>query len=188
MNATNLNYTHKYNPNGPAGYFLTFHTYGTWFHGDKRGSTGRKGHNIPGTPMKSPDPALMKLQKTRLKQPPVTFNISQRKSINSTIKQVAAYNNWMLHALNVRTEHVHVVITASKLPEPIMNSLKSWCTRRMREKGLWDGKHSPWSRHGSARYLWNEKEIRNACNYVLFGQVKEPLPNGRGSACRGSAY
>ena len=171
MNATNPDYTHKYNPNGPAGYFITFSTYGTRLHGDPRGSIDRKGHNIPGTPMVPADPALVKRGTSRLKQPPVTFNNSQRTSIDYTIKQAIAYNNWVLHALNVRTEHVHVVLTASKLPEAIMNSLKAWCTRRMRERGLWNSDYSPWSRHGSTRYLWNEKDIRDACRYVLYGQT-----------------
>ncbi len=116
MNTKNYNNTHKYNPIGPAAYFLTFHTYGTWFHGDERGSIDRKKHNIPGTPILSPDPALVKLERTRLKQPPVTFTPSQRKSINSTIHEVITYKNWILHAINVRTEHVHVVITALKSP------------------------------------------------------------------------
>jgi hypothetical protein len=39
MNATNINYKHEYNPVGPTAYFITFHTYGTWLHGDERGST-----------------------------------------------------------------------------------------------------------------------------------------------------
>jgi REP element-mobilizing transposase RayT len=105
-----------------------------------------------------------------IKYPPVTFTYSQRNSINSTICEVTSHYKWILHALNVRIEHVHVVITAMKLPEQILNSLKSWCTRRMREDGLWRNKFSPWSRHGSTRYLWNEKEINDACKYVLYGQ------------------
>jgi len=182
MNATNLQYTHKYNPMGPAGYLLTFRTYGTWLHGDERGSTDRKGHNIPGTPVISPDQALVEMEKRKLKQPPVTFTISQRKSVDQTIHEVCAHNKWILHAVNPRTQHVHAVITALKSPESVMNSLKSWCTRKMRENRLWNNEHSPWSRHGSTRYLWNEKDIHDAGVYVLYRQEENHRPNGRGTA------
>jgi len=170
MNATNPDYKHPYNPAGPAGYLLTFHTYGTWLHGDDRGSIDRKSNNIPGTPMLPTDQVRVYKERGRLKQPPVTFNSSQCISIDSTIKDVIAYNKWILHAVNVRTEHLHLVVTAIKSPEVVVNSLKSWCTRRMREQGLWEKELSPWSRHGSTRYLWNEVEIAEACRYVLYGQ------------------
>jgi hypothetical protein len=40
----------------PLAYFITFHTYGTWIHGDDRGSVDRH-HNLYGTPMLPPDPS-----------------------------------------------------------------------------------------------------------------------------------
>jgi REP element-mobilizing transposase RayT len=170
MNATNPSSRHNYNPIGPAAYFLTFHTYGTWLHGDERGSIDRKGDNIPGSPIIPTDPSRVKFEKSLLKQPPVTFTPSQRRFIDSTIRNVCDFNNWILHAVNVRTQHIHVVITAQKSPESIVNSFKSWCTRKMRENGLWKNEHSPWSRHGSTRYLWNEKAVDDASEYVLYRQ------------------
>lgn len=160
---------------GPAGYFLTIHSYGTWLHGDERGSIDRKNHNVPGTPMVAANAECKKMERKLLKQPPVQFKKSQRILINRTISEVASYNKWYLHAINVRIEHVHVVVTASKSPESVMNSFKSWATRRMREAGLWINTLSPWARHGSTRYLWYEKEIYEACRYVLDGQnIKTP--------------
>jgi REP element-mobilizing transposase RayT len=181
MNVTNLQYKHKFNIVGPAGYMLTFHSYGTWLHGDQRGAIDRKGHNVPGTPMLPSNTALMKSEKSLLKQPPVKFTLSQRKSIDHTIREVIAWNKWSLHAINVRTEHIHLIVSTSISPESVMNSLKSWCTRRMRENLLWIREYSPWSRHGSTRYLWDEKEIHDACLYVLYNQDERPLPDGRGT-------
>ena len=110
------------------GYLITFNTYGTWLHGDERGSVDRHGNNIPGTSVIPPNQKLLKLKKTKLKQPPVTLTDAQRKSIKVTIQEVIKHNNWKLHALNALTEHIHIVLTAPKPPDPIMNSLKSWCT------------------------------------------------------------
>lgn len=166
MTATITHFTHKFNPSGPVGYFITFRTYGTWLHGNDKGSID-KSHNIPGTPIVSPDADLVNSKSFRQKYPSVTLTFSQRKSIGSIINGVSAYNKWKLHALSVRTEHIHVVISALKTPEEVMDSLKSWCTRRMREQGLWMYDYSPWSFHGSTRYLWNDKELRRVCNYVL---------------------
>ncbi|HEX9659180.1 MAG TPA: hypothetical protein VGA18_02730, partial [Rhodothermales bacterium] len=36
-------------PTAPLAYLITFTTYGTWLHGDERGSVD-PGHSIPGTP------------------------------------------------------------------------------------------------------------------------------------------
>jgi len=170
MTAKSKNHSHAYNPSGPIAYFITFHTYGTWLHGDRRGSIDRKGWNVPGTPMVTPDPMREQEERVLRNYPPVTFNKHQRKAIDEAIRNVIAYKNWTLHALNPRTEHVHVVVTALKRPELIMNSLKSWCTRRMREAGLWTRENSPWSRHGSTRYLWDEQDLANVCDYVNYGQ------------------
>jgi hypothetical protein len=42
-----------------------------------------------------------------------------------------------LHALNVRTNHVHTVVTASRKPEQVLNGLKANATRQLRNEGLW---------------------------------------------------
>ncbi len=169
MNSRNPYSPHKYSSGDPVAYFLTFRTYGTWLHGDLRGSTSRK-KDQTGSKKVAPDPLLMQIEFSKLKQKPVTFTYIQRKLVDTTIRDVSDYNNWVLHALNVRTQHVHVVITAQKPPEQVENSLKSWCTRRMRENGLWDSEYSPWSRHGSSRYICDEAGLQRVCRYVTDGQ------------------
>jgi len=76
----------------------------------------------------------------------------------------------VLHALNARTNHVHVVVSADRSPERVMNALKSWSTRRMVETGCLPSGIKPWTRHGSTRYLWKDSDLRDACRYVLEGQ------------------
>ena len=56
-------------PDRPLAYFLTFTTYGTWLHGDGRGSVDRE-HNQPGEPWPEPDPARREGSAARLAQPP----------------------------------------------------------------------------------------------------------------------
>jgi hypothetical protein len=72
-----------------------------------------------------------------------------------------------LLARNVRNNHIHVVVTAYKKPELVLNALKANATRQLRQEGLWRHTFSPWAFKGSKRRLWNEKSVQRAIDYVL---------------------
>ena len=169
-----MNNQKTFNSIGPMAYFLTFHTYGSWFHGEEQGSVNRKLLNIPGTPFIKSNEELANNERNSCKQSPVILNWKQRKLIEQTISDVCGYNRWILHAVNARMEHVHVVLTAIKQPDAVMNSLKAWCTRKLRENQLLSDKIKPWSRHGSTRYLWEENALHDVCRYVSEFQDDKP--------------
>ncbi len=54
----------------PLGYHITFRCYGTWLHGDERGSVDRF-HNRYGSPLISPNRPWKRYNKLALKRPPV---------------------------------------------------------------------------------------------------------------------
>jgi REP element-mobilizing transposase RayT len=56
--------------------------------------------------------------------------------IAQAIRDVCHHNEWMLQALNVRTDHVHIVLSREAPPEKAINFLKAWSTRRLREAGV----------------------------------------------------
>ncbi len=58
-------------------------------------------------------------------------------------------------------------------PEPILEAFKSYSTRALRETGLLDKRIKPWARHGSTIYLWKERDVEKAVEYVLLGQDNE---------------
>lgn len=159
---------------GPLAYFISFRCYGTWLHGDERGSTDRH-HNIVGTPFLVPDETRLEREAARLTHPPVEIGPQWRAVVDGTVREVCRYRGWGLHAVSVRSNHVHVVVTSPLPPEPVMNDLKAYSTRRLVEAGLLTRGIRPWSRHGSTRYLWTEAEVNTACRYVLEGQ-DGPLP------------
>ena len=105
-----------------------------------------------------------------MKQRPVFLGPSQRAVIERTIREVVEHRGWTLHAVNVRTNHVHVVVTAAKEPERVMNDFKAYATRRLAEAGLLPTKAKVWSRHGSTLYLWTEPALLEKCRYVREGQ------------------
>lgn len=158
----------------PIAYLITCRTYGTWLAGDERGSID-KYHNTYGGLRAVGSQARQTIQASRLKSESFLLNAKARAVVESAIKEVCAFRNWALIALAVRTNHIHVVIAGHSLSGKMLNDLKSYSTRRLREAALWNYAHSPWVDKGSKRFLWTEAHLGAAANYVLNGQGG-PLP------------
>src|SRR6185369_4463955 len=99
----------------PLGYLITFRCYGTWLHGDERGSIDRF-HNRYNSPYISPNEQWHSHIINQITETgPVTLNAEQRENVESAIREVCDYRRWTLHAVNVRTNHVHVVTSVGRL-------------------------------------------------------------------------
>lgn len=157
----------------PMAYLITFRCYGTWLHGDERGSMDRKFHNRYRSPMITPDPNLIASRERLLKSPPFLLGPREREIVEAAIKETCHFRGYLLHAHNIRTEHAHAVIGNSGKPERIMSALKANATRALRSAGLLGSEDPAWSRHGSTKYLWTEADITNAVDYVLYSQGDE---------------
>jgi REP element-mobilizing transposase RayT len=158
----------------PLAYFISFRTYGTWLHGDERGSVDRH-HNVYGTPLLAPRLDWQAYNLRLMKHPPVTLEAARRRAVDAAIRETCDRCGWELIALNVRTNHVHSVVSAPVPPERVRNAFKGYATRRMREEGCWPYDSSPWSRGGSRRYLWTEQEVASAVVYVRDRQGEDLL-------------
>lgn len=154
----------------PAGYLITFRTYGTWLHGDSRGSIDRY-HNKYKGPRVEPNPVMHGQHAARLKSAPITLDARKRPIVEVAIREVCLRRGWKLLAINVRTNHVHVVVFIGKsAPERALRDFKSYATRALRDSGVWLFRHSPWVDGGSKRYLWRGASVAAACDYVINGQ------------------
>jgi len=156
----------------PFGYLITFRSYGTWLHG-KEGSVDRS-HNSYGTPKLAADGARFRYNRRSLARSPVKLYARQRVLVEQAIRETCEIRKWSLWAINVRTNHVHAVVTASCKPDRVLNAFKANSTRRMREAKCWESERSPWAEGGSKRYLWTEAQLVNAIVYVQEDQG-EPL-------------
>jgi len=159
----------------PLAYLITFRCYGTWLHGDQRRSMNRK-QNVYGTPRIEPRPRLEEAEAKQLKHPPVTLNARQRRVVEGAVREVCLHRKYLLRGINVRTNHVHTVVTAMRDPEPMLDTFKSYSTRALRRAGLLSRQVTPWARHGSTIYLWKERDVEKAMEYVMLGQGDEPPP------------
>ncbi len=154
----------------PLAFLITFRSYGTWLHGDERGSVNRfrnqyKSSRLP------PESNWLDTNTKRLTHEIVILDASQRQCVEAAVRETCEIRRWRLHALNVRTNHVHLVVSVgTSKPEIVLNACKANATRIMRARGCWQSTRSPWSDKGSKRYLWNEESITRAIDYVMNGQ------------------
>lgn len=150
--------------------FLTFTTYGTWLHGDERGSYLRKGKTLR-EHFIAPDPALEATMRERLKGSPLVLDDAMRQAVDAAIREHCALKGWRVHALNVRTNHVHGVLNAPGVRgERVLNEIKAWATRALRTRKLVAYDQPVWTRRGSIVVLDNEAGFCAAVKYVLHGQ------------------
>jgi REP element-mobilizing transposase RayT len=154
----------------PLAFFISFRTYGSWLHGDQRGSIDRF-QNRYRSPYIAPSVKWNEQNIRRLKVPPVSLGATRRAAIKAAIRETCEIREWSLLAMNVRTNHVHTVVSAcNKKPGIVLNAFKANATRRLREDRLWTYPFSPWADKGSKWRLWNEQSVQNAIDYALYGQ------------------
>ena len=75
---------------------------------------------------------LVWIPKTRMKILTKPFDVTVRE----TIHRVCAWNNWVLMSLQVMPDHVHLFVSAPPkwAPARIVQSLKAWTSKDLREK------------------------------------------------------
>jgi REP element-mobilizing transposase RayT len=155
----------------PLAYFLTWTGHGTRLHGDPRGSVDRI-HNRVGTPLLPDDPDRVDEAVSLLAHEPFVLNNEGRAVVEQAIRDHCGQRGWVIHALNVRTTHVHLVIDCrgSHTPEAAMAQLKSWSTRRLIAANLAERGRRLWTHHGSTRWLNTPHSLAQAIEYVLHEQ------------------
>lgn len=154
----------------PLAYLITFRCCGTWLHGDIRGSADKFNNKY-----QSPFIEANKIRETgnrnKLKSEPTTLDAKQREIVEQTVREVCEFRDWALHCVNVRTNHVHIIVsTGNYSAKSALNAFKAYSTKNFRKNNLWNYEHSPWSDKGSERFLWNEKSLETAIEYVASGQ------------------
>jgi REP element-mobilizing transposase RayT len=97
----------------------------------------------------------------------VRLDEPQRQTVARAIAEVCEHRAWRLHALNVRTNHVHAVVTSEAPIDRVLNTFKAYSTRELRKSGLVSSGTRTWARHGSTRFLRDEQDVIGAVSYVL---------------------
>jgi REP element-mobilizing transposase RayT len=151
-------------------FFSTWTTYGTWLPGDPRGWYQR------GRGVREPD-ALRRFEAALLMtESALTLDAEQRRIVEQTIAEHCAIRKWHLHAVNCRSNHVHVVVTApDRRIEVPREQFKAWCTRRLKEReasrpGPLSEREHWWTERGWDEYIDHEDALADVAFYVHEGQ------------------
>ncbi|QEG25190.1 transposase [Mariniblastus fucicola] len=153
-----------FNTGEPLAYFLTWTTYGTWLPGDDRG-WNRKGEHesLPR------NVARFESARGELKEEPFLLSASDHEVVKNTIHKHCGIRNWQLHAVNVRSNHVHVVVAASETkPQTVVSQLKAWATRHLGD--AYPNRKRFWTEGASTRWINREADLASAIEYTLEAQ------------------
>jgi hypothetical protein len=158
-----------FNPEEPLAYFLTWTTYGTWLPGDDRGW-----HRKDVPDVQPANPSFTRTARSRMKETDFALSQRHRDLVEATIRRHSEIRRWTLHAVNARTNHVHVVVTAvGYRPETVRDQYKAWCTRKLKDAGV--ARHDFWTEGGSRRCINDEASLESAITYVLEAQDRKGL-------------
>lgn len=152
----------------PIAFFLTWATYGTWLPGDPRGWVEyHHGWHLP-------DPVLLLEAQSRMADDACILSISERQLVEMQAAETCAHRGWALHAVNCRSNHMHLVVSARDThPNKIRVDIKAWCTRRLKAHD--PGRKHWWAERGSQRYIFSEERLRAVIHYVTTAQDRKGL-------------
>lgn len=158
----------EFNPDGPIAYFITWTSYGTWLPGDERGWR-RKGRGWqPGNEL------FRKMAAGELKETPFILSVDDRAIVEQTVRNHCEIRGWVPHAVQARTNHVHVVVAAPGYkPDTVRDQFKAWCTRKL--KTTHSARERFWTEGGSGRWINHENDLEASVNYVNEAQDSKGL-------------
>ena len=95
---------------------------------------------------------------------------SQREIVENTIADHWRIRKWELHAVNCRTNHVHVIVSAELAPEGIRDQFKAWCTRKLKANSrvrVENVRKNWWTEGGSQSFIGDQESLELVIRYVL---------------------
>ena len=114
----------------------------------------------------------------------VLLSIEQRAAIENVIRLHAAHRGWDLHAVSVRSNHVHIVLTV--IPKVgnrtfrwadgvkrVRDELKANATRVLRQCDEPLENARVWTKGGDIQFINSDEALHNVVTYVLEAQDRK---------------
>jgi len=118
------------------------------------------------------NPGLNTKEQSFLKHRPIKLNVLHRDIVLQAILEVCEFRGWLAHAVHVRSNHIHIVVSGREKPEKMMRDFKIYATRAIKKDGDKISAEKYWTRHGSTKYIWTKENLRSSIEYVKNGQGK----------------
>ena len=150
--------------NDPITLFITWTTYGSWMPGDSRGwRHWKKG-------AQQPQPRLEAWCKNQMKEKAVFLDEDHRKIVDDVIYKHSSIRGWKLHAVSVRSNHAHVVVTVipkignQKFREAdgikrVRDELKANGTRVLRRCNKPITNEKVWTKGGDIEFIDTDEDL-----------------------------
>ena len=160
---------------GAISLFITWTAYGSWLPGDVRGwMKWKKGEQ-------QPQPVLEDWCKARMKGGPVLLDDQHRKTVDEVIHRHSQIRGWELHAVSVRSNHVHVAVTVvpktgnkdSRAVDGIKrvrDELKANATRVLRRCENPIANEKVWTKGGDMQFIDNDENLERVVIYISEAQ------------------
>jgi len=148
----------------PITLFITWTTYGTWLPGDRRGWRKWKSGD------QQPQPRLEEWCRTQMKNQPLILNQNQRQEVEQVIRKHAEIRNWQLHAVSVRSNHVHVAVTACAPPKRVRDQFKANGTTALRRMACPPIHEKVWTKGGDIEFIDTDDDLERVVIYITEAQ------------------
>lgn len=132
-------------------YFITFACYGVHLHGDESGSADRN-HHVYDDRLAEASPDRVAAMRNQMDQLPYFLDKKSRGAVVNAFREVCLHPGWSLRAAHVRSNHVHNI------------------SRHLSRLGIDAPERKRWARHGSTRWLREDKDVQEAIRYVISEQ------------------
>ncbi|HSV15731.1 MAG TPA: transposase [Tepidisphaeraceae bacterium] len=146
----------------PQAYHITFSVYLARPPGSPKPHVDRD-HNDYGKPLAPTNEGREQWPRENASESPIELTIEQRRLVEEAIRDLAARYRWLIHAIAVMRDHVHVVISAARDGEQLRDAIKAVASKWLNKQS---GKRTWWAEGGSAKYLWERPYFVNATKYV----------------------
>ena len=149
-------------------YFITWTTYGTWLPGDRRGWRKTNSGDQP------PQLLLEQWSRNQMQQRPVLLNQIQRNKVETVCHEHAEIRGWFIHAISIRSNHVHIAVTADSEPKIVRDQFKANATRVLRQEPDPVSNQKIWSRGGDTELIdGGEESLERVVLYITEAQDRK---------------
>jgi REP element-mobilizing transposase RayT len=119
----------------------------------------------------------MEAERELMTQPAYVMDAPRRKVVRDAIVDLCRAKDWDLLALHVRSNHIHVVVSANRDPGRLMSDLKARASRELnRHEGaaheVSGVPRKRWTRHGSTLHLFEPAKVQEKIRYTIDDQGK----------------
>ena len=145
-------------------YHLTWTCYGQWLHGDERGYVDRK-HRTPGEPYPEGNLQYYNAASNRMTEAACWLTDDERRIASRALREACDFRGWVLWAVNVQPDHVHVLVEARETSgKRARQVLKDRATRGLEAEGR--RRQHWWTEGGKVDVIRRERQLQEVLDYI----------------------